>query len=274
MSASRFQSRPVAVEAIRWVGSENCAEVFAFGGDNHDDWADETDHSIFHVPGLIDSRPARHGDWLVKDERGVVTVIRDAAFTARYEQIPEPEPFDPATNYHESTDHFRRDLIAGQAMWHQMMDASQDKRDDAHKDAFMASLMAGSYSYTLAAILGHAARQYGERVARDLAFEADELLTNGDFDAMNADIIVALAEGAALPDYVTVNPSQGAHGEMPGAHWRCEQHKQTGTWDHLEDNALAARADAITHLNERHPGWDKPTEAGAEQAEIPAGGGS
>lgn len=192
MSGERFQSRPIAVEAIRWLGEENCAEVFAFAGENHDDWADETDHSIFHVPGLIDSRPARHGDWLVKDEHGVVSVMRDAAFTARYQQAPESEPFDPATNYHESVDHLRQDLMKGNAHWEEVVKEFAETPDGqvrtrAEAVAFMAAMMAGSYSYTLAAVLGYA-RKYGEDIAHDLAFEADEILTNGDFEDMNADV--------------------------------------------------------------------------------------
>lgn len=266
--AARFRTRPVEVEAIRWVGESNCAEVFAFAGEDHGEWVDETVHSVFHVPGLFGPLVARHGDWLVKDETGVA-VMRDAEFTGRFEPISEPEPFDPSTNYHTSVDHFRRDLIAGQAMWHQMTDAHQDKRDDAHRDAFMASLMAGSYSYTLAAILGHAARHHGERVARDLAFEADELLTNGDFEAMNADVIVALAEDAPLPDYITLDPAHGRWGEVPGAHWRCAEHRHNGTWTDSDHNAMAAHADAIAHLDKLHPGWRPAVEA-APAAEIPS----
>lgn len=187
--------------------------------------------------------------------------------------MPTQEPVDLATNYHASVDHLRRDLMKGNAHWEEVVKQYADtpegqERTKAEAAAFMAAMMAGSYSYTLAAILGYA-RKYGERVAHDLAFEVDELLTNGDSEAMNADVIVASAEGLALPDYISVNPTQGAHGEKPGAHWRCEQHEHTGTWDRLDDNELAARADAITHLDELHLGWRPAVEA-APAAEIPS----
>ncbi|MEU6709920.1 hypothetical protein ABZ897_00460 [Nonomuraea sp. NPDC046802] len=272
--ADRFRSRPVEVEAIRWLGEENCPEVFAFVGLNHDDWADETDHSLLHVPGLIDSRPARHGDWLVKDDNGV-RVMRDAEFNARYEQTPVLD--GTATNYHKSIDDLRRDLMKGNAHWEKVAERYSGISDKAEAAAFAAASMAGSYSYTLAAIIGYA-RKYGEHVAHDLAFEADEILTNGDFEAMNADVIVASAEGLPLPAYMTVDATQGAHGEKPGTHWRCAEHQHTGTWTRLDDNAqaaraaLAARADAITHLDRLHDGW-RPTEPATEpagQAEIPS----
>jgi hypothetical protein len=173
------------------VGEENCAEVFAFVGENHADWADERDHSVLHVPGLIDTQTARHGDWLVKDKHGV-TVMRDAEFNARYEETP---PFDSATNYHESVDHLRRDLMKGNAHWEKVAEQysriSEDKaRVPSEAAAFAAASMAASYAYTLAAILGYA-RKYGEHVAHDLAFEADEILTNGDFDGLNKDVTEA-----------------------------------------------------------------------------------
>lgn len=193
--ADRFRSRPVEVEAIRWLGEENCAEVFAFAGEDHGDWVDETNHTVFHVPGLFGPLVACHGDWLVKDGNGV-TVMRDAEFTARYEETP---PFESATNYHESVDHLRRDLMKGNAHWEKVAEQysriSEDKaRVPSEAAAFAAASMAGSYGYTLAAVLGYA-RKYGEHVAHDLAFEADEILTNGDFDGLNKDV----AAGAPTP---------------------------------------------------------------------------
>ncbi|MER7361847.1 hypothetical protein [Nonomuraea wenchangensis] len=191
--ADRFRSRPVEVEAIRWVGEENCAEVFAFAGDNHDDWADETDHSVFHVPGLIDTQTARHGDWLVKDGNGV-TVMRDAEFNARYESVPVLA--DTATNYHESVDDLRRDLMKGVALWNKVADEYKEPADKVQARVLSAALMAGGYGYTLAAILGYA-RKYGEHVAHDLAFEADEILTNGDFEDLNKDVAAIPSGGEA-----------------------------------------------------------------------------
>ncbi|MET8985919.1 hypothetical protein ABZW49_10760 [Nonomuraea wenchangensis] len=179
----RFRSRPVEVEAIRWIGEANCAEVFAFVGENHDDWADETDHSLLFVPDLL-GEPARHGDWLVKNGNGV-TVMRDAEFRARFEQVPVLD--NTATNYHESVDDLRRDLMKGVALWEEVADEYKDPADKVQARLLSAALMASGYGYTLAAILGYA-RKYGEHVAHDLAFEADEILTNGDFEDMNADV--------------------------------------------------------------------------------------
>jgi hypothetical protein len=190
-AASRFRHRPFEVEAIRWTGEENCAEVFAFAGLNHDDWVDDLDHSKLHVPGLLDTQTAHHGDWLVKDERGV-TVMRDAEFNARYEQTPRLD--DAATNYHKSIDDLRRSIMNGVALWQKVADEYKEPADKVQARLLSAALMAGGYGYTLAAIIGYA-RKYGEHVAHDLAFEADEILTNGDFEDMNADVAAIPAGG-------------------------------------------------------------------------------
>jgi hypothetical protein len=190
-AASRFRNRPVEVEAIRWLGEENCAEVFAFAGLNHDDWADDLDHSKLHVPGLLDTQTAHHGDWLVKGEHEI-TVIRDAAFNARYEQTPRLD--DTATNYHKSIDDLRRSIMNGVALWEKVADEYKEPADKVQARTLSAALMAVGYGYTLAAIIGYA-RKYGEHVAHDLAFEADEILTNGDFEDMNKDVSAIPAGG-------------------------------------------------------------------------------
>lgn len=59
-----------------------------------------------------------------------------------------------------------------------------------------------------------------------------------------------------LPDCITLDPDQGSLGEKPGAHWSCSTHRQDGTWVGQEDNAAAARTEAILHLHALHPGWD------------------
>jgi hypothetical protein len=105
------------------------------------------------------------------------------------------EKNEQGTNYHDSVDHLRRDLMKAVTHWSK---TAEDRFENAHRAgastdeavAYMASLMAGSYAYTLAAILGYA-RKYGEHVAHDLAFEADEILTNGDFDGLNKDVTEA-----------------------------------------------------------------------------------
>ena len=106
-------------------------------------------------------------------------------FSARYEQVPTVG--GTATNYHESVDDLRRDLMKGVAFWEKVTDEYKDPADKVQARLLSAALMAGGYGYTLAAVLGYA-RKYGEHVAHDLASEADEILTNGDFEDMNADV--------------------------------------------------------------------------------------
>jgi hypothetical protein len=90
------------------------------------------------------------------------------------------EPFSSATNYHDSIDHLRRDLMKAQAYWERVVkeyDSAGRPQSAAEAAAFMAAMMAGSYAYTLAAILGHA-RKHGEDVARDLSPNPDVNLRN------------------------------------------------------------------------------------------------
>lgn len=95
------------------------------------------------------------------------------------------------TNYHESVDHLRRDLMLGYTHWDKVTKeyggTAGQVRSSAEYAAFAASMMAASYGYTLAAVLGHA-RTLGPDVAHELASLADDLLTNGDFDGLNADV--------------------------------------------------------------------------------------
>jgi hypothetical protein len=109
---------------------------------------------------------------------------------------------DQPTNYHESVEDFRCDLMKGVSHWNEVATERFDNARRAGADtdeaiAYMASLMAGSYAYTLAAVIGYA-RKYGEDVAHDLAFLADEILTNGDFDGLNTDV---------MPEQPTVSPT-------------------------------------------------------------------
>jgi hypothetical protein len=108
-----------------------------------------------------------------------------------------------ATTYHESVKDFRRGLAESAVMFHGFKDkhsgaftaAAKARREgqiDAHgaaSDAYTASLMAGHYAYTLAAILGIAEREFGEQVADRLANAADNILTNGDDRECNADVM-------------------------------------------------------------------------------------
>lgn len=95
------------------------------------------------------------------------------------------------TNCHRSVDDLRRDIMRGVAHWTQVADKytpDGQNRSAADVAAYGASLMAGSYGYTLAAIIGYA-RRFGEDVAAELAAEADEILMNGDFEGLNKDVI-------------------------------------------------------------------------------------
>jgi hypothetical protein len=187
---ARFRPRPVEVTAIRWIGEANCADVFRFVGLDHDDWADDTDHTVLHLPTL-DNPPAYHGDWLVKNQHGQVRVMRHTEFEAQFEQMPRPEPFDEGTYYHDSVDHLRRDLMKAHTAWFKAADQSRPEQaagaDPAQVAAYSAALMASSYSYTLAALIGYA-RRYGEHIPHALACVADDILMNGDDDNLNADV--------------------------------------------------------------------------------------
>lgn len=116
----------------------------------------------------------------------------------------EPKP----TLYHDSVDHLRRDLIAGYQTYLARADqyfALTIRPDipptkDAISDARDASAAAFNVSYTLAAVLGYAARQFGDDVAHALACVADNVLYNGDDgdEPHNADVMpvpVASGEG-------------------------------------------------------------------------------
>jgi hypothetical protein len=62
------------------------------------------------------------------------------------------------------------------------------KAPEAARDAYVGSLMAASYSYTLAAVLGAAASEYGQAVARRLAWIAASVMIDGDDNDLNADL--------------------------------------------------------------------------------------
>jgi hypothetical protein len=110
------------------------------------------------------------------------------------------------TPYHDSVDGLRRELVATSERFRQdaaaFMPPSLAAAEPMHNAAYIGSLMAGTYSYTLAAVLGYARREFGEDVAHELACVADNLLMNGD-DAdvpYNADVMPVLTElDVALP---------------------------------------------------------------------------
>lgn len=111
----------------------------------------------------------------------------------------EPDPSagsaDTSTWNHHSVTEFRQQLVRAAEAWNKQKEeyfrqvhqpAAETPR--AVLDAYAGTMMAGSYAYTLAAILGQAEREFGPQIARRLASAADEILTDGDFDDMNADV--------------------------------------------------------------------------------------
>lgn len=87
----RFRSRPVEVEAIRWVGKKNCREVFAFIGEDHEEWADETDHTLIFLPQRGYSLEVTPGEWIVKCADGEYEVADDAYMQRVYELVETGE---------------------------------------------------------------------------------------------------------------------------------------------------------------------------------------
>jgi hypothetical protein len=99
--------------------------------------------------------------------------------------------------YHDNVGHLRRDLMAAHLA---MLDRSQRYMNavlsrekigprEAFSDAWQAATAAYNTSYALAAVLGVAAKEFGDEVANRLAFVADDLLANGDVDpGHNADV--------------------------------------------------------------------------------------
>lgn len=111
--------------------------------------------------------------------------------------IKGEEPDQPGTGTWncETTAEFRRGLVAAATHHHKVADEyravwdmPRGERPRDAIDAHAGSLMAGSYAYTLAAILGYAERELGAETARRLADLADCILTNGDDDNLNADV--------------------------------------------------------------------------------------
>lgn len=102
--------------------------------------------------------------------------------------MTDPKP----TLYHDSVDDLRRELMTSHVHYAKEVDRYRPKAlagsDPMQVTAYMSSLSAGSYCYTLAAILGHAADKFGQEVADELGRLADDILTNGDDDNINADV--------------------------------------------------------------------------------------
>lgn len=79
----RFRSRPQTVEAVRWLGEENCAEVFAFLGWKHEGHCADVDSHYIELANT--GEWAQVGDWIVQHEPGRFEVMSDAEFQAAYD---------------------------------------------------------------------------------------------------------------------------------------------------------------------------------------------
>jgi hypothetical protein len=90
------------------------------------------------------------------------------------EQTPTAETTDPVTA-------IRRQLVTASVSWQK-----RSIRDDGNLDP--AACMAANYAYTLAAALKLVQDHHGTDAAEQLAREVDEILTDGDFDDINADV--------------------------------------------------------------------------------------
>lgn len=81
----RYRRRTFTVHAVRWLGEENCEEVFAFLGLEHP--GDELDHECIHFDnpdGGIDT--VYPGDWVVANDRGAGhRACQDRWFRATFE---------------------------------------------------------------------------------------------------------------------------------------------------------------------------------------------
>lgn len=68
--------------AIRWLGEQNCVEVFAWLGWEHP--AGEQDHAEIRGLGPNGDMTAHPGDWLIRDgeDPAVVTPMRDSVYQA------------------------------------------------------------------------------------------------------------------------------------------------------------------------------------------------
>lgn len=80
-----FRERPVTIEAVRWVGEDNCEEVFEFLGLEHS--KDEDDHSEIHIPTLEGVITASVGDWIIKGVKGEFYPCKDDIFILTYEAL-------------------------------------------------------------------------------------------------------------------------------------------------------------------------------------------
>lgn len=99
---------------------------------------------------------------------------------------------------HEIVTEFRRSLIQEHLHWGEVRTRYPGPHGPGTTaDAHAGSLMAASYSYTLAAILAWTERHFGPGYAAALTGVAQMILNDGDPDDLNADVMPAEAAGVA-----------------------------------------------------------------------------
>ena len=110
--------------------------------------------------------------------------------TAAVKAMDATEPDERLGYEYETVNDLRRGLVSSAVTWQETADRYCEGRKEtqAAADAYVSSLMAGCYSYTLAAVLGVAATEYGEAVAKHLAWFAASVMIDGDSDDLNADV--------------------------------------------------------------------------------------
>jgi hypothetical protein len=164
-----------------------------------------------------------------------------------------------ATPYHQTVDDLRRELVGEAATFREQMKphqkvvyglrdakrAGETVREPAaeERDAYIGCLMAGTFAYTLAAVLGAAGEAFGQGVCERLACVADEILTNGDDRDRNADVLPA--EGDVHKCSFPLQPREGTFW-APGPCRICGK-----TWDRAQAEQALAEAQAAMTATEK-----------------------
>jgi len=109
------------------------------------------------------------------------------------EAMNATEPDERLGYEYETVSDLRRGLVSSAVTWQEIADRHHEgrKASQAAADAYTGNLMAGCYAYTLAAVLAVAATEYGEAVAKHLAWFAASVMIDGDSDDLNADVMPA-----------------------------------------------------------------------------------
>lgn len=103
----------------------------------------------------------------------------------------------------ERIDHLRRELMQANVSYTSMSAAAgelvfAEQEIPWLREAYMGTVMAANYCYTLAAVLKAVEKIASLDVALELAGEMEEILTNGDFANWNEDITETGATDAGL----------------------------------------------------------------------------